>query len=288
MPSANEGSGEGDIPLDPEAMGNESSGEAPSNMTPSEETPPAEETPAEETPPAQETPPEQPVAFNPCPTDGSPCRIMPLGDSITFGLGSQNPDGGYRVELFRQAVLDGHDMTFVGTNPAGFFGAGGPNGPDTVEGQPFPGDHDGISGDTIPGVSGRVDAAIEATDPDIILLHIGTNHLGGALPNGLLGQLGDLLDQIIADAPDALLVVAQIVPRRQGNDSTEDYNAGIPALVDERAAQGDHVALVDMYTPFVNNPNFATALLNDIVHPNNAGYAVMAETWYEAIEAFLP
>jgi lysophospholipase L1-like esterase len=236
----------------------------------------------EVTPPEPTPEPEEPTVFNPCPTDGSPCRIMPLGDSITFGLGSPAPGGGYRVELFRQAVVDGHNLTFVGTRP--------PNGPTgNIEGQPFPRDHDGISGDTIPGVSGRVDAAIAATDPDIILLHIGTNHLGGAtVPNGLMDQLGNLLEQITEAAPDALLVIAQIVPRQQNNASTEAYNAAIPALVEERTAQGDHVVLVDMFEPFVSNPAFANALLNDFVHPNNAGYAVMAETWYGAIESLLP
>jgi lysophospholipase L1-like esterase len=30
------------------------------------------------------------------------------------------------------------------------------------------------------------------------------------------------------------------------------------------------------------------SLLSEGLHPNNTGYAVMAETWYSAIEDFLP
>jgi lysophospholipase L1-like esterase len=307
-PGAGEGMSDGMLPLEPGEMEGEGAGmmaaetegNAPEEMPPVEEPPveeppveeppveeppveepPVEEPPAEE-PPVEEPPVEEPPAFAPCPTDGSPCRIMPLGDSITHGFipNTNNQSvGGYRVELFRQAVLDGHSITFVGPQQ--------PNGPDQVEGQPFPRNHAGISGDTIQGVSGRVDAAIAATDPHIILLHIGTNHLAGSLPNGLLNQLGDLLEQITDAAPDALLVVAQIIPRRQGNDPTEDFNAGIPALVEERAAEGDHVVSLDMFTPFVNDPAFAS-LLPDNLHPTVEGYNLMAETWYEAIESFLP
>jgi lysophospholipase L1-like esterase len=283
----------GSVPLEnpPPSAENGSDGAAGGEETPA---PDSEEPPAPdgESPPPEPTPePEEPAAFNPCPTDGSPCRIMPLGDSITFGLGSSH-QGAYRVELFRRAVVeDGHNITFVGTNP------GGLRGPTEVEGQPFPRNHDGISGDTIPGnanggfppgVRNRVDDAIAATDPHIILLHIGTNDINGGQAAPVLENLGNLLTQITDSAPDALLVVAQIVPRQQNNGPTEAYNAGIPALVEERAAEGDHVVLADMYTPFVSNPGGANALLNDIVHPNDAGYAVMAEAWYEAIESVLP
>src|SRR5690606_15758517 len=64
--------------------------------------------------------------FQPCPETG-PCKILPLGDSITFGLGF---DGGYRVHLFQLALEDDHEITFTGTQQ--------PNGPDTVDGVSFP------------------------------------------------------------------------------------------------------------------------------------------------------
>src|SRR5512141_709254 len=57
-----------------------------------------------------------PVAYSPCPTDGSPCKIMPFGDSITDGFGVP---GGFRVELFRLAHQAGKNVTFVGTGSNG-------------------------------------------------------------------------------------------------------------------------------------------------------------------------
>jgi len=218
---------------------------------------------------------------------------MPLGDSITFGVGSSG--GGYRVELFRQAVADQHEITFVGVvGPGG--GSNQPNGPTMVGGQQFPRSHEGFSGFTISGggagsLAGLVDAAIDQTDPHIVLLMIGTNDVNGNIdlanaPN----RLGALLDKIITDAPDALLAVAQIIPTTTPNTNTrvQTYNAALSGLVRARAAAGKHVILVDMFTPFNSTPNFASALMNDNLHPKDAGYVVMAQTWYDAIEELLP
>lgn len=227
-----------------------------------------------------------PVAFSPCPSDGAPCAIMPLGDSITFGVGSSG--GGYRVELFRQALASDRSITFVGTAP--------PNGPENVEGQPFPRSHQGHSGFSISGgaagsLAQVVSDSLVPSDPDIVLLMIGTNDINGNIDAANApARLGALLDQIILGAPDALLVVAQIVPTTVAatNVRVEAYNGAIPALVEARVAQGKHVRLVDMYAPFVANPSFATALMNDFLHPNDAGYVVMGQTWFDAIEDVLP
>jgi lysophospholipase L1-like esterase len=243
------------------------------------------------TPPPVTPPPVTPPAFSPCPSDGTPCRIMPLGDSITFGVGSSG--GGYRVDLFRRALADQRDITFVGVVAPG--GSNTPNGPNMVNGQAFPRNHEGFSGFTISGggagsLAAQVDNAIAQTDPNIVLLMIGTNDVNGNIdvanaPN----RLGALLDQIINDAPDSLLAVAQLIPTMtaQTNTRVQSYNAAIPALVRSRAAAGKHVVLVDMFTPFNSNPNFA-GLMNDNLHPNDSGYVVMAQTWYAAIDDLLP
>ena len=107
--------------------------------------------------------------YNPCSSTGA-CAILPLGDSITAGTGSSD-GGGYRVELFKQAVANSQSITFVGTLSSG---------PATVSGQPFPKSHEGHSGfviDTIPqrqGISSVTDAAIAKSIPHIVLLMIGT------------------------------------------------------------------------------------------------------------------
>ena len=85
------------------------------------------------------------------------------------------------------------------------------------------------------------------------------------------------------------LVVAQIIPttNAQTNTRVQAYNAAIPGLVQSRAEAGKHVVLVDMFTPFISNPNFA-GLMADILHPNDAGYVVLGRAWHDAIDSFLP
>jgi lysophospholipase L1-like esterase len=220
---------------------------------------------------------------SPCPPRGTPCRIMPLGDSITFGYGSTT-GGGYRVELFSQALAAGKSITFVGSSTSG---------PDTVSGAAFPKENEGHSGYSIDdssqtkGISPLVDSAIATYKPNIILLMIGTNdmHYSIDLANAPT-RLGQLLDQITTDAPKALLVVAKIIPAHGAqNTPTIAYNAAIPDVVQKRVAQGKQIVLVDMYDAL---KVWSTALYKDSEHPNDTGYAMMAQTWYPAIQNALP
>jgi lysophospholipase L1-like esterase len=229
------------------------------------------------------------LAFNPCPAAGTACAIMPLGDSITDGVGSSG--GGYRVELFHKAVQAGKAITFVGS-------ATDPNGPTTVDGKPFPRNHEGHPGYTIDnssttsGISPLVDASIATNHPNIITLMIGTNDLNRNVdPTNFPTRLGALLDKIINDAPNALVVVAKITPWQDDGTNTsavEPFNTKIATLVQTYITSGKHVALVDMYGPFRANTNYKTALMNDYLHPNDAGYVIMGDTWYAAIQSYLP
>jgi lysophospholipase L1-like esterase len=206
------------------------------------------------------------MGFQPCP-EAEPCKVLPLGDSITFGLGF---DGGYRVELFQLALDGGHDITFTGTQQ--------PNGPGMVDGVSFPRNHGGISGQTISQIAGRIPNPELGDLPHIILVHAGTNDMNGQA-QGADGRLGSLMDTLIAEAPDALLVVSNIIPF---NGSVQAFNATVPGMVEERASAGAHIIFVDQFEGFPNSE------LGDGVHPNQAGYARMAGKWFAAIEEYLP
>ena len=210
---------------------------------------------------------------------------MPLGDSITDGFPFEN--GGYRVELFHDAFAGATPITFVGRNM---------NGPATVDGMPFPRGHEGYSGFTIDsgtghsGISPLVDAAMSMFHPHIVLLHIGTNDINGNvdLPNAPR-RLAALVDGLVNDGPAALIVLAQIIPTTVDatNVRIQAYNAAMPALVQQRAAAGKHVTLLDMYDVFASRADYKTALMNDTLHPNVAGYAVMGDAWYASVRAAL-
>jgi len=208
------------------------------------------------------------ATFQPCP-ETPPCKVLPLGDSITFGLGF---DGGYRVELFHLALEGDHEITFTGTQQ--------PNGPSMVDGVTFPRNHAGISGQLIAEIGNRIPNPDMMDMPHIVLVHAGTNDIARSR-QGAEGREEALIDKLIATAPDALIVVSNLIPLR-GNSEVEVYNAAIPPMVEERANAGAHIIFADQFT------NFPDSELGDGVHPNQAGYARMAGVWYEAIEPYLP
>src|SRR4029079_16469858 len=228
-------------------------------------------------------------AYQPCPTDGTACKVLPFGDSITYGVNDEG-NGGYRGPLFARPVAGGRKITFTGSLS---------NGPNTVSGQTFPKKNEGHSGwgisEVTPYSNGNAGIATlipspafssgSGGTPNIILLHIGTNDSCSFPATQMINDLKGLLDKVITNAPNALVVVAQIIPLGYGtNDVIKAYNQAIPGVVQERAAAGKHIVLVDMFTGFTTS----TMLGSDSIHPNTTGYKFMADHFYAAIGALLP
>jgi hypothetical protein len=214
--------------------------------------------------------------YNPCPTNGDPCRILPVGDSITFGI---NQEGSYRIELFHKALQAMQKITYTGTLQ---------NGPQTVDSMPFPRRYEATSGITINGISTQITNNKTLNMPsDIIIVHIGTNDMymntSSANPTDAPANLGKLLDKLIAGMPNALIVVAKIIPLASGASAVTTYNNAIQGVVQTRVAAGAHIMIVDLNTGFP-----AGDISSDNVHPNVMGYAWMGDKLYDAIGALFP
>lgn len=215
---------------------------------------------------------DEPGGWSPC--QQNPCKVLPLGDSITFGLGYE---GGYRVELFRLARSNQLALTFVGSEA---------NGPQMVDGVPFPRAHEGFSGWTIQQIYNRLFSTMApsvamAQEPEIVLLHIGTNDMYQG-PQGAPERLATLIDDLTERLPDSLIVVSTIIPFPQSAATVSTYNMALVTVVNERIAAGKHVAFVDQFE------GFPTGELGDGVHPNQQGYNRMGAKWYQAISSYLP
>jgi lysophospholipase L1-like esterase len=195
-----------------------------------------------------------------------PIRIMPLGDSITWGVGTPGHDS-YRTELGDRLTRAGLDVDFVGSQQSG-------TGADP--------DNEGHPGWTIDQIAEHVDEWLATYEPDVILLHIGTNdlHVGAPSPATRLEQL---LEQIHAARPQAQVVVAQLIglglTGYTGGQAarTADYNR---ALTDIVADLGEPFHLADL--SYVHGVD-----LHDRLHPNAFGYRRMAWGWYHALEPLL-
>lgn len=220
----------------------------------------------------------------------APLRIMPLGDSITEGQIDRDIPNvlheGYRIGLWNRLVDFGLPFDFVGT-----LSSGTEDLPDT--------DHEGHSGFSTNQLTfgktndpdSGVDIWIPATNPNMILLMIGTNNSGNP-PEDMLADLDELIDRILnQNGFTGELLVATIPPIDPAGrfeeriPTLEAYNAGIPNVVNAYIQQGNNVSFVDM----VNVQNGLT--IEDIneppndpgIHPTAEGYDKIANFWFNAI-----
>lgn len=222
-----------------------------------------------------------PPSYQPCPSDGSPCLLLPFGDSITYGTGSSDK-AGYRSALFERIVRGRQKAKFIGSQS---------DGPAQVAGTAFPRNHEGHPGWTIDpgyvsfgsGISTLIPMPAFNTLPHIVLLMIGTNDVSANKgTDSIADRLETLLDKIVRTAPNALIVVAQITPIGWNPPAASSYNAKLPKIIEARVAKGQHLKLVDM------SKMPKSDLGGDNLHPNDKGYAYMADIWYTAIKDHLP
>lgn len=246
------------------------------------ETPAPEPTPEPDAPsqpevpePSPDNPPEPAPEPEPAP---STLRLMPLGDSITYGAGS-TLNNGYRVML-GDLLLEGEpaalDVDFVGSQDSGRFAD-----PAYV--------HEGYSGWVIEQLVELVTPTAENAgplltyNPNLITLHIGTNDMNqNREVESAPERLETLIDRIFEAVPDVTLVVATLVPAQDPalNARIEMYNQSVRDLVQTRRSQGEKIVLADMSAVTPQD-------LADNLHPNNAGYERMARVFDTATKKAL-
>lgn len=183
--------------------------------------------------------------------------IAAFGDSITIGIGSES--GGYPPKL--STLLDASNI-----------------GEHTV-------DNHGKAGEATAWGNGRIHSVLESKDYDFILILEGTNDIYfglslestkyylGAMINkskihyGVSPLIGNLL-------PDT----RPYPPANQKNIETT-YNPTIKNI-----ASDSNIPLVDLYSAVENDWE---NLSNDQLHPNDNGYQVVAQAWYESVISLL-
>ncbi|WP_277212388.1 RICIN domain-containing protein [Isoptericola croceus] len=192
-------------------------------------------------------------------------RVMPLGDSITEG--TQTP-GGYRIGLWQRLANAGHTVDFVGSQS---------NGPASLGDR----DHEGHPGWRIDQIDANIVNWLNTSQPDTVLLHIGTNDMLKDGEATAPDRLSTLIDRITTTAPNAEVFVAQIIPLGwgDGDAAVKTYNAAIPGIVQSKVNAGKNVHLVDMHSALT------AADLEDGVHPTAGGYDKMATVWYDALQS---
>lgn len=201
-------------------------------------------------------------------------RVMPLGDSITYGQG-WDPHGGYRAVLREALAADGYSIDYVGTQTANAGTLGEVNDYQ----------HEGHPGWKIHQLTANMGTWSSRIDgPHAVLLKIGTNDLGYDFDHAI-DRMSVLLDTIESMHPSAHIFVATIIKSITTDNSEiieSKYNVPLRNLVAARAQLGEKLHLVDMFPllDFGVDKDFA-----DDRHPNEKGYRKMAAAWKTAFES---
>lgn len=196
----------------------------------------------------------------PLPTETA-LRILPLGDSITWGEG--DPSGnGYRYSLIRQLLQSGAGVTMVGSERNGNFANNYNEG------------HRGWRIDQIGSVT---NGAMYRWRPNVVTLMAGTND---CLQNNDVSRAPERLEymvrQLLNASPRPAVALATLIPAASAQSCVQSINARIPGIVSQLQAEGYPIVLADMMSVTLSD-------LPDGIHPNPAGYQKMASAFYAAI-----
>lgn len=224
----------------------------------------------------------------------APLKVLPLGDSITFGCGDgcegmgcgyecafwrSSCQAGWRTGLWRRLSPSGPTSPhwdFVGTNQ---------NGPDDIDK-----DHEGYPGWTMEHVQ-IISDDWAALEPDVILLHLGTNNLGSGYNQTAamaVHSMGALLQTMFTKLPDVHLLLSTLIGTHDyyGGGRHKEYNVGLRELAASYRKTGYDVDLVDMDAESgigerCDSENCCDGPLMEDIHPNQQGYDRMADVWHK-------
>lgn len=200
-----------------------------------------------------------------------PIRIMLAGDSITHA----SPDtGNFRCRLWHKLQTLG-SFDFVGSMNGMVYGGKEKN---------CDNDHEAHSGWKADQVLRVIKQSSAKFDPDIVIIHLGTNDLiAGNSVGSTAYEISQIIYELREDNPLLVVFVAGVIPNYQGNNHTPtmELNRRISNMTGSISTKKSPVIFVDHFTGFDESD------MADRLHPNESGAEKIARTWMEAIKNYL-
>lgn len=194
---------------------------------------------------------------------------MTQGDSITQGVGADPGTGGYRAPLYRM---------FPELVPVGHFHP--PTEAVVLTEFPEKSNTDGradVRGSAV--VLSETALTWSEGHGHLILIHIGTNDLGGD-DSVTARNIGAIVDYFRAQTdPKPIVFVARIVNPRPGSSYMTAWASQTAAVVAEMA---HHECIVVEMPMLLDSEFYSTPAIN-VLHPNQAGYDRIATAWANAL-----
>lgn len=230
--------------------------------------------------------------------------IMPMGDSITHGVGAGE---NYRIPLMERLAAAGYRVTtrgvFNNANNSHSWNAAQIEAPAAYRW------HSGWTGmmcrtDKAAGWEDAVEATMAAAgEPDFVTFMIGSNDLNNN-GNGGVGNKDDNLAsffeswtnvvwRILKASPNTRVICGTVTPAGGNTETIAIFNARIDAfneMLKNQIANGDfpagRVLVADIHDAVPQDAT-PTNYRGDYVHPNWTGHAKVADAWFDAIQEAL-
>jgi len=228
--------------------------------------------------------------------ENKPLRILPFGDSITYGIGDDTK-WGWRDNLSKDLATKLERYVFVGSQT---------NGITTTLAQAELARHEGNPGWTIQdlptanngsrveGIYDLADGLVAKYAPDITLMMIGTNNLYWAARNDAEKKVeAEDIEQMLADYEQLIAALtfandrqtifcSTITPTTSGTIQGQEtlFNAQFPAFI-QKMAQTYPVVLNDNYGALMDE-NLADCL-TDGTHLTEAGNVLLSQAYADSI-----
>ena len=190
-------------------------------------------------------------------------RFVAFGDSITEGVlaSAQPAPNPYPIVLQRQLAARYATQEFTVLNE-------GRGGEQTGGSQ---------------GGASRLPGVLVSDNPQVLLLMEGVNDLVSGDPSTISGVVANLRTMIQqARSRGATVFLGTLLPEIPGGSRTGALPLIVPANDQIRAlAANEGVALVDLYQAFVGMERVLIG--EDGLHPNDAGYQKIAQTFFDVI-----
>ncbi|KAK2754571.1 hypothetical protein FQN54_006972 [Arachnomyces sp. PD_36] len=200
-----------------------------------------------------------------------PVKIMALGDSITGSPGC------WRALLWQQL----QDAGITNTDFVGSLAGQGC-------GFTYDGENEGHGGFLATNIASenQLPAWLEGAQPDIVMMHLGTNDVWSNLgADAIIDAFTTLVDQMRENNPAMTILVAQIIPMSPDGCTTcgegvTELNDAVAKWAPTLSTAESNITVVDCFTGFDTKTD-----TGDGVHPNDAGNEKLADSWYKPLAA---
>uniref|UniRef100_A0A0B7K569 SGNH hydrolase-type esterase domain-containing protein n=1 Tax=Bionectria ochroleuca TaxID=29856 RepID=A0A0B7K569_BIOOC len=194
-------------------------------------------------------------------------RLMPLGGSVTYGVGSSSGNG-YREFLRAMLVAHGNDLVIVGSRNSGSMSNN---------------ENEGWRGYRLDQIDKKVRSSIEKLAPNIFAINAGSND---CIQDFKLGEFRERISDIVhflwQTDPSSTVVLSTLLVNADDtvNSRVLRVNEQIRDFVAQETSRNSRIVLADMHGaegPQVDD-------LVDGTHPGDTGYQIMAGIWFDAFQ----